>query len=202
MNIAKVQLVRKLVLVIAIVLAIALFAVTASNHSSGGPTHEMIEWIGVLMMIICIGGRSWASLYIGGKKITQFVTVGPYSISRNPLYAFSILGAIGAGAQLGSILAGVIVGGVVWAVFYVVVLNEERLLTSLYGADFEAYKARVGRFFPDPRLWRDIPTILVMPSRAFRTFTDGMFFLLSVPLAEIVEALQHNGVLPVLIRIS
>jgi hypothetical protein len=44
--------------------------------------------------------------------------------------------------------------------------------------------------------------MLVMPSRALRTFGDGMFLLLSVPLAECIEKLQHVGVLPILFHIN
>jgi hypothetical protein len=121
---------------------------------------------------------------------------------RNPLYFFSIVGAAGAGAQLGSVLSGLICAVVVWAVFAVVVRREERLLSDLYGEEFAAYKARVSRFIPDPRLWRDVPTMLVTPSRAVRTFGDGLFLLLSIPLAETVEQLQHSGALPILFRMN
>lgn len=202
MDIARVQVVRKLVLAAGIGLAIAAFAVTASTHPEGHGVHETIEWCGVVLMLICIAGRSWASLYIGGRKITQFVTIGPYSVMRNPLYFFSILGAAGAGAQLGSIVPGLVCAAAVWAVFSVVVRREERLLSNLYGEEFEAYKARVSRFMPNPRLWRDIPTMLVMPSRAVRTFGDGMFFLLSIPLAEGIEHFQQAGMLPVLFHVN
>jgi protein-S-isoprenylcysteine O-methyltransferase Ste14 len=202
MNIARVQIARKIVLAAAITAAVAASAVTASKEPEGQPLHEAIEWIGILLMILCIAGRSWASLYIGGRKITQFVTIGPYSIMRNPLYFFSILGAIGAGSQLGSIITGLICGAFVWAVFEIVVRQEERLLADLYGKEFEAYKSQVWRFIPNPRLWRDVPTMLVTPSRAVRTFGDGMFFLLSVPIAETIEQLQHASVLPVIVRLN
>ena len=202
MKIAEVQLVRKSVLAAGVLLAIAGFAVTRSTHEAGGLLHEAIEWIGLLMMFVCIAGRCWASLYIGGRKIDQFVTIGPYSVMRNPLYTFSILGAAGAGFQLGSIWAGLFAGFVVWVVFSMVVRSEERLLLGIYAKEFEDYRAQVPRFFPNPRLWRDIPTILVMPSRMVRTFGDGMMFLLSVPLADLVERLQDAGVFPILFHIA
>ena len=202
MKIAEVQLVRKFVLAVGVLLAVAGFAVTRSSHEAGGLLHEAIEWIGLLMMFVCIAGRCWSSLYIGGRKIDQFVTIGPYSVMRNPLYTFSILGAVGAGAQLGSIFAGLFIGFVVWVVFSVVVRSEERLLLGIYAKEFEDYRAQVPRFFPNPRLWRDIPTILVMPSKMVRTFGDGMMFLLSVPLADLAERLQDAGVFPILFRIA
>lgn len=202
MNIAKVQSIRKLALTALVLVAVVACAVTASKHTVGGPTHETIEWIGIVLMFVCIAGRSWTSLYIGGRKITQFVTIGPYSVTRNPLYFFSVLGAVGAGAQFGSFISSAFAGVTVWTVFYVVILREERVLADRYGDEFRSYKARVARFIPNPRLWRDIPTMLVMPSRALRTFADGMFLLLSIPVAESIERLQHLGILPVLFRMS
>jgi protein-S-isoprenylcysteine O-methyltransferase Ste14 len=201
MTIAAVQIVRKIVLGIAVLLGALMFAFTNSSLEAGNATHEMIEWVGIVAIVTCILGRTWASLYIGGRKIEQFVTRGPYSVMRNPLYFFSILGAAGAGAQLGSMIAGAVFGLLAWAVFYVVVLQEERLLLERYGTAFKDYINTVPRFLPNPRLWRDEPTLVVMPPKVLRTFADALFFLLSVPLAETFEQLQNIGVLPVLLRL-
>jgi protein-S-isoprenylcysteine O-methyltransferase Ste14 len=201
MTIASVQVVRKIVLGIAVLLGALMFAFTNSSLEAGDATHEMIEWVGIVAIVTCILGRTWASLYIGGRKIEQFITRGPYSVMRNPLYFFSILGAAGAGAQLGSIIAGAVFGALAWAVFHVVVLQEERLLLGRYGAAFKDYTNTVPRFLPNPRLWHDEPTLVVMPPKVLRTFADALFFLLSVPLAEAFEQLQNIGVLPVLLRL-
>lgn len=200
MKISDVQLIRKLVLGIAVLIGILMFALT-NSAVGGGSTHEMIEWAGIVSIVICILGRTWCTLYIGGRKIDHFITEGPYSVSRNPLYFFSILGAAGAGAQLGSLLAGLIFGVLAWIVFHVVVLQEERLLADRYGAAYASYMATVPRFLPNPRLWRDVPLLQVMPPKILRTFGDAMFLLLSVPIAEGFEQLQNAGILPVLFRL-
>jgi protein-S-isoprenylcysteine O-methyltransferase Ste14 len=44
------------------------------------------------------------------RKIEELVTVGPYSVMRNPLYFFFILGGIGVGAQSGSVVVALICG--------------------------------------------------------------------------------------------
>jgi protein-S-isoprenylcysteine O-methyltransferase Ste14 len=201
MNIADVQLIRKGVLGVAVLIGILMFAFTNSSLDAGSSTHEMIEWLGIVAIVVCILGRTWASLYIGGRKIEQFITNGPYSVTRNPLYFFSILGSAGSGAQLGSVVAGAVFGVLAWVVFYVVVRQEERLLWDRYGADYAAYLATVPRFLPDPRLWHDEPTLTVLPPKILRTFGDAMFLLLTVPLAEGFEQLQNLGVLPVLFRL-
>src|SRR5262245_64205860 len=104
MTIAEVQIVRKIVLGGAVLLGVLMFALTNSRLEAGNSTHEMVEWIGIVAIVICILGRTWASLYIAGRKIEQFVTEGPYSVVRNPLYFFSIIGDAGWCVQLGDIV--------------------------------------------------------------------------------------------------
>jgi protein-S-isoprenylcysteine O-methyltransferase Ste14 len=201
MTIAEVQIVRKIVLAVAILLGALMFALTNSRLEAANSTHEMIEWVGIVAIVVCILGRTWTSLYIAGRKIEQLVTDGPYSVMRNPLYFFSIIGAAGAGAQLGSVVAGLVFGVLAWAVFYVVALQEERLLADRYGAAFASYTATVPRFVPNPRLWRDVPALTIIPPKILRTFADAMMFLLAVPIAEGFEQLQNIGVLPILLRL-
>ncbi|MBX9827068.1 MAG: isoprenylcysteine carboxylmethyltransferase family protein [Xanthobacteraceae bacterium] len=201
MTIAEVQIVRKIVLGVTVLLGVVMFALTNSRLEASNSTHEMIEWIGIVAIVVCVLGRTWTSLYIAGRKIEQLVTDGPYSVMRNPLYFFSIIGAAGAGAQHGSIVAGLTFGVLAWAVFSVVARQEERLLADRYGAAFENYVATVPRFMPNPRLWRDVPALTIIPPKILRTFADAMMFLLAVPIAEGFEKLQDMGVLPILLRL-
>ena len=201
MNINRVQSLRKAVLFGGIIAGTALIAVTTSTHRSGGHTHEMIEWAGVVLIVTCILGRTWTSLYIGGRKIEQLVQNGPYSVCRNPLYFFSILGAAGVGAQVGTVTLALLCAAIAFAVFSVVVRQEERLLGERYGEAFAEYRRNVPRFLPNLRLWRDEPTLTIRQPRVVRTFADALLFLLSVPLAELFEALQESGILPVLFHL-
>ena len=201
MLIRHVQTIRKLVLSVAFLIGVLMFALTGSRFDAVHRTHELIEWSGIAAIIVCILGRTWASLYIAGRKIEQFVTDGPYSVMRNPLYFFSIIGTAGAGALLGSVVAGAVFGALAWAVFYVVTLQEERVMAERYHGAFADYLVSVPRFLPNPRLWRDEPTLTIMPPKILRTFADATLFLLMVPLAEGFEQLQSAGVLPVLFRL-
>ena len=199
MNIGHVQVVRKIVLGFALTVGISLFAVTNSRYPSGGTVHEMIEWAGIVLIVICILGRTWASLYIGGRKNEQLVTIGPYSITRNPLYFFSVIGAAGFGAQLGSIAVAVVFAILTWLVFHLVIIQEERVLADHYGVVFADYVKAVPRFLPNTELWHDEPTLVIRPPRVLWTFADASVFLLSVPIAEGFEWLQDSGILPVLL---
>ncbi len=50
---------------------------------------------GITAIFVAIAGRAWVLLYIGGRKNSELVTYGPYSITRNPLYVFSLTGITG-----------------------------------------------------------------------------------------------------------
>jgi protein-S-isoprenylcysteine O-methyltransferase Ste14 len=201
MNIAAVQTIRKIVLAIGIAVGIFVFAVTDSRHVTGSTAHELIEWVGFVLIVVCILGRTWSSLYIGGRKIEELVQTGPYSVMRNPLYFFSILGAAGVGAQSGSALIALICGLIALIVFRVVVGQEEKVLLERYGDIYRAFMTRVPRFFPKPSLWADDATLTIRPPRVVMTFADALVFLLAIPIAEGFEYLQDIGVLPVLLTL-
>lgn len=201
MDIGTVQTIRKGVLLAGVIGGVALFAVTQSLYPSGGKWHELTEGAGIVMIACCIVGRTWCSLYIGGRKGSEIVATGPYSLCRNPLYSFSILGAAGAGAQLGAVSMGVIWGAITWIVFCYVARQEEKFLLDVHGQEYRDYLDRVPRFLPNPMLWRDVAAITVKPSRLVVTFGDALIFLLAVPLAELFETLQQMHILPVLLKL-
>lgn len=201
MKIHTVQTIRKIVLYALVALGVFIFAVTRSVHPGGGGMHETIEWGGIVLIVICILGRTWASLYIGGRKIEEFVQTGPYSVTRNPLYFFSFLGAAGVGAQVGSVALALICALLAYVVFYVVVGREEDVLSARYGDSYRNYLARVPRFIPNPSLWHDEPTLTIRPPRVLMTFADALVFLLAVPIAELFEYLQGSGAIPVLLTL-
>ena len=179
------------------------FAVLLFGQSIFPPetvVHEAIEMVGIVLIVIGIAGRLWSTLYIGGKKSATVVTDGPYSITRNPLYVFSSIAAIGVGAQMGSITAAVGFGVACAAAFHLVILREEKFLSTNLGADYSAYMAAVPRFFPKPSLYREGDTGGFKPSRLLVTLLDGLVFLVAMPLFEIIDAAQVSGTLPVLFR--
>ncbi len=199
MNISRVQTIRKIVLLAAIAVAVFLFAVTDTVYPSGHSVHELVEWIGILLIVICILGRTWSSLYIAGRKGRELVTNGPYSTCRNPLYFFSIIGAAGMGAQSGSVVIGTICGVIATIVFYLVVIQEEKLLIGVHGTPYRNYLAAVPRFLPNPGLWHDTETLTIQPPRVLMTFADALIFLLAVPIAEGFEYLREIGTIPTLL---
>lgn len=160
--------------------------------------HERIEAHGIILILIGIGGRLWSILYIGGRKSAEVVATGPYSVMRNPLYFFSTIAAAGIGTQTGSVIVAAASAVLCAAAFYIVTLREERHLTTVLGAPYRDYIARVPRFFPNPRLFRDQAEITFTPRIFNHTLIDGLAFLISIPFFELVESGQEVGVIPVL----
>ena len=62
-DIQRTQLIRKAVLFVAILLVVVLAAVTATLGGEG-IFHEGLEAFGLALIIICIVGRAWCSLYL------------------------------------------------------------------------------------------------------------------------------------------
>jgi len=199
-DIAAVQSVRKLVLFVlgAAAFGVLLFGQSIWADEGENNFHEIIELTGFAFILVAIIGRTWCSLYIGGRKKATVVDVGPYSISRNPLYVFSFIGAAGAGAQFGSVSAALAAAVVTVLVFAVVVRKEERFLAEKFGEPYLAYKARVPRFIPKFSLWRNVDMLEIRPHLVVRTFVDACVFLASIPLAEGIEMAQDHGILPIL----
>ena len=198
-SLGPVQAIRKAVLLLAVVVLGLLFVCGASRWSK--PVCDAIDWVGVVLMAVCIIGRTWCALYIGGRKTYDLVVLGPYSVSRNPLYVFSILGAAGVGAQLGAVTPAIAAGLFAWLVFALVVTREERLLVAAHGEVYRSYLAQVPRFWPRWALWNDVELLEVRPRLVATTFGDAIIFLAAVPIAEIFEHLQRAGIIPILVRL-
>jgi hypothetical protein len=131
-------------------------------------------------------------------KKRELVRKGPYSVVRNPLYLFTVVGAAGIGALSGSITNTIVFGAALLALFYFVVLEEERFLAATFPDAFAAYAARVPRLWPRFALWEDVGELLIKPRLVHRTFFDASMFLLAVPLTDLIDWGQRLGWLPVL----
>jgi protein-S-isoprenylcysteine O-methyltransferase Ste14 len=201
MALGAVQALRKAVLLAAVIIGIALVVIADSRWPGDHPLHESIEWGGIACIVIAIVGRTWCTLYIGGRKTRTLVTDGPYSVSRNPLYVFSIIGGAGVGAQIGSVVLAVVAAAMAWFVFLLVALKEEEGMTATFGETYRRYVERVPRFIPRWRLWHDVEVLEIRPRAVLLTFVDACVFLVAIPIAEGFEFLHQIGALPVLFRV-
>jgi protein-S-isoprenylcysteine O-methyltransferase Ste14 len=197
---ARFQRRRRLALAIVILLILAALLTVRSAWADGW-THEYIEDFGIGVIVLAILGRMWCTLYIGGRKSSEIVRLGPYSMSRNPLYVFSTLGAFGIGMMTGSLTVAFILAALCYIAFHFVIVAEEGYLESVFGETYLAYKREVPRFFPNIRLYREAEVLTVKSSMLYKTLADGLVFFISYPLLEFVEYLQSTNIVPVLFRL-
>lgn len=166
-----------------------------------GELHEALEGGGMLLILIGIFGRAWCTMHIGGQKFTELVDYGPFSISRNPLYVFSLIATFGAGLQTGSLLFAIIAMCGVFLVIDMTVRREETALSGRFGEAYAAYYARTPRYGPRMSSWRPLDTVPVNMQLFYKTIVDGFLFFLIVPVAELIDWLQELGHLPVLLKL-
>ena len=195
------QLKRLRVVQLGAVLSAAVLITSRPAWNEDALAHEVIEMVGLALVLACVFGRLWSILYVGGKKNEELVAVGPYSISRNPLYFFSTIGAIGIGMMFGSLIAAIVLGTAIYAVFAFTASKEAMFLRAKFGATYEAYEARTPLFWPNPFLYAESADARFSPRALKRTFRDGLFFLAFFPALEFVEYLRDIGVMPTLLRL-
>lgn len=110
-----------------IVVVIVVLLLLGAEHKwdPEGFIDTLFEMLGLFFVIACTLGRIWVSMYIAGYKNRELITVGPYSIMRNPLYFFNLLGAIGLGFSSESLIV-LAIFLLAFAINYpLVVLHEE-----------------------------------------------------------------------------
>lgn len=156
---------------------------------------------GIMMLSGCalVGaatvGRLWCALYIAGYKTDRLIMSGPYSVCRNPLYFFSLLGGVGVGlctecATLAAVIAAAFVG-----IYPVTIKREEERLLCIYGGEYRAYMASVPRFIPNLRLLRE-PEQYTVNAKVFRReVCDALLFAASVGLFEMIEQFEQIGLI-------
>lgn len=189
---------RLIVVRIAAVVAIALLLFGKPGLTEGSEGHEHIELLGFILILICVGSRLWSILYVGGKKNDELISMGPYSMTQNPLYFFSTLGAAGIGLMYGSLLAAMALGLASIIVFRVTARKEAEYLLGKFGPAYRGYAERTPRFWPNPFLFRDQAEWRFSTHALKRTFFDGLYFLAAFPAIEAIEYFRASGILPTL----
>jgi protein-S-isoprenylcysteine O-methyltransferase Ste14 len=187
---------RKIVLALACLLGVGVFLFTDSYWVDDGAIHETIEWIGMTLIAICVVGRTWCSFYIGDRKNKEIVQDGPYSMVRNPLYFFSIVGAFGVGAQTGGITTSLVCGFLTWAACSWMAQIEEEHMVDKFGVQYFYYMMRVPRLWPSPSLYHSRKSLEVFPAQVWTTFLDASIFFVAIPVMELIDYLHGVGVLP------
>lgn len=178
-----------------------LTAVESLWHPAVPTAVTLITNLGLLLIAVCIVGRTWCTLYIGGHKNRELTIHGPYSVVRNPLYVFTIIGAAGIGAQSGTLTVAVLFAAVGAIIFAIVVRQEECFLAATFGDAFAAYATRVPRFWPRLSLWQEAGVVLVSPYLVRRSFLDACVFLIALPVCQLMQDMRDDAWFPLSLRL-
>lgn len=134
---------------------------------------------GFVCVALAVLGRIWTSSFIAGHKDEVLVTTGPYARCRHPLYACSLLGALGLGLTTRSpLLCGILVVLIAALVVYAASC-EEQFLADSFPEEFQAYVAATpNKWWPGAAA--KVPEhVDVLPSVFWKSFLDaGSFFAL------------------------
>jgi protein-S-isoprenylcysteine O-methyltransferase Ste14 len=80
------------------------------------------------------------------KPSTVLATDGLYRLSRNPIYLGFAITYVGLAIAMDSVVALALLVPCLWVVDRFVIQREERYLAAKFGADYDAYRARVRRW--------------------------------------------------------
>ncbi|TGQ74610.1 MAG: isoprenylcysteine carboxylmethyltransferase family protein [Mesorhizobium sp.] len=180
---------------LAAVIAVLLLFLTKPALNEGSNGHETLEFFGLCLVVACVAGRLWSILYVGGRKNEELVSTGPFSMTQNPLYFFSTLGAAGIGLIFGSMLAALALGLASFFIFRVTARKEAEYLLGKFGPAYLAYISNTPRFWPNPLLYRDNDELQFSTRALKRTFHDGLYFLAIFPAIELIEYFRETGLL-------
>jgi protein-S-isoprenylcysteine O-methyltransferase Ste14 len=123
-----------------------------------GPSHEYpfapIGVMGALAFALGAGFAGWTwvifrrarTTTVPGQVSSKFVTWGPYSVSRNPMYVGLALAYLGEAGMLRQAWPAVLLPLILSYVNWVVIPVEEAKLQEAFGELFDGYRARVRRW--------------------------------------------------------
>lgn len=119
--------------------------------------HWLRYALGLPVMIVAFGITLRGYRFLGLDNTYcdsgGLVTGGMYAYSRNPQYVTSVLATVGLGITAGSWIT-LVFAAVLFALYFLFVLNEERWLLKGYGQAFADYMRSTPRFVDERSLAR------------------------------------------------
>lgn len=160
---------------------------------------QILPVIGGVLIALCVIIRTLSSIYIASYKNVHLITQGPYSLSRNPLYLCWLLGAIGIGFTLHSILLAAVLGMAIFLIYNKAIALEEERLLRLFPQEFSSYRDRTPRWIGIGRGMSFRLSHRPSPKHTIQSFLEGLSLYLIYPFNFIVKIAQTNGDLPVIL---
>jgi protein-S-isoprenylcysteine O-methyltransferase Ste14 len=162
---------------------------------------QLLALIGWVFVGIGVMGRIWSGSYLSGSKNAKLVVDGPYSICRNPLYLFSLIGGIGVMLISETLLLPIQFALLFWIYYAALIAREEVAMSAIHGAAFDAYCARVPRFWPKFGLYSEPAEYVVSAARFRKNLGDAIWFVIGGAFIDFLEAMHELGYLPTILNL-
>jgi protein-S-isoprenylcysteine O-methyltransferase Ste14 len=177
-------------------LLIVLLLISGGRFETESPIFCAVLFLGGCVLAgIASLGRLWCSLYIAGHKTKDLVVTGPYSICRNPLYFFSMLGGIGVGLATETVTIPIIIA-VTFMLYYPYVIRfEEEKLRTVHSEQYEGYFKTTPQFWPRWSLLTEPEDYIVNPKLFKRHMFSALWFIWLIGILEVIEALREAGIM-------
>ncbi len=183
---------------IIVILAFILVFFTKALIPYETPIHELTDFLGYVLIALCALGRLYTTAFLGGHKNESLITYGAFSVVRNPLYFFSLLGMTGVALISGHVLIMILVPIIFIVMYHFLIKREEEFLLETFGGDYQNYMNVTPRLFPNIKLYNAPDNITVVPKYLNKAFKDAIWWFAAYPIFEMAEYLQESGLLPTL----
>lgn len=183
-----------------VIVVLALVAAFFTKALIGYETiwHESIEFFGYFLIAICALGRVYSTAFLGGHKNNTLITYGAFSVVRNPLYFFSLLGMTGVAIISGHLVVMVVLPLAFIVMYHFLIAREEAFLLAEFGDAYKAYMASTPRLIPNFALYNAPEKTELVPKFLNKAFFDAIWWFAAFPLFEVAEMLQEHHILPTL----
>ncbi len=178
------------------VIILALLLISTHSWPEDSPLDLSLEYGGLLFIVIGAFGRVWTYAYICGRKTDELVVIGPYSITRNPLYLFSLILALGFGLASENILIFPLILLLFGLVYPATIIAEEKELAVRHGDSFLRYQQTIPRLLPRSLSLVQPDHYTIHLDQFGRVFVDSIAFVGLFIVIKIIEELHHAGILP------
>ncbi len=176
---------------IVIAAAVLIILFTREITKAEGLTHSTLDFFGYVLIVLCGMGRLYATAYLGGRKNTELVTWGPFSVVRNPLYVCSWLGFTGCALCSNNLWVILLIPASFAAIYLALVRREEEFLRQQFGQAYAGYCARTPRFIPRFSGFTQPAEITLTTHQFKKGFWDNIWWFAVPPGFEFLEILEH-----------